>query len=296
MDKLIIFFQLLFLGIIGGLLNALVANGLNIIFGVMGILNIAHGAFLMVGAYLTFWLFHLWNISPLWSLPLSMVLLMSLGAVLQTFVVSPIVRANPSKEAIEKHSLIAFFGVLILIENMALLLFSPDYRSVDYLNNPVHFLNISLSLNKLIVFGVSLVLNLALILFMSRTWTGKAMRAITQNHEASTLLAISPKYMGYLSFMIGSALSGAAGTLSSMLFVTTPTMGFPFLIKAFAVMVIGGHGNFSGTFVAGIVLGIAESFSGFVIGENYREAVDYMILLPFLFLVSKGYIFRTRVA
>jgi branched-chain amino acid transport system permease protein len=295
MGTLAIFFQLLFLGIIWGLLNALIANGLNIIYGVMGILNLAHGTFLMVGAYLTFWLFELWHISPLWSLPLSMLLLVLIGIILQTVVVNPIVRANPSKEAIETNSLIAFFGVLMLIENIALLLFSPDYRSVDYLNNPVHFLGVSLSLNKLVVFVVSLVLNLFLMLFMTRTWTGKAMRAVTQNREASVLLAINPKYMGYLAFIMGSALCGAGGALASMLFVTTPTMGFPFLIKAFTVMVIGGQGNITGTFVAGIVLGVVESLSGFVIGESYKEAVDYMILLPFLFLVSKGYIFKRRV-
>jgi branched-chain amino acid transport system permease protein len=249
----------------------------------------------MAGAYLTFWLFDLWKINPLWSLPLSMAMLVLIGIILQTLVVNPVVRVSSSQEAIETNSLIAFFGVLMVIENIALLLFSPDYRSVDFLNNPVNLLGVSFSLNKIIVFGVSLILNILLILFINKTWTGKAMRAITQNRQASVLLAISPKRMEYLAFMIGSALCGAAGVLASMLFVTTPTMGFPFLIKAFTVMVIGGQGDVKGTFFAGIILGVVESLSGFVVGESYKEAVDYMILLPFLFLVSKGYIFKRRV-
>jgi branched-chain amino acid transport system permease protein len=288
------YLQLIVIGVIWGLLYGLIASGLNIIYGVMGILNIAHGTFLMIGAYLAFWLFELWGISPLWSLFIAMLSLFGIGIAVHGSVVQPIIARDSAKEAIEKSTLIAFFGILILLDNVALVLFSADYRSVRYLNQPINFLGIYLSVNKLIVFGVSLILNVALIMWMSKSWTGRAIRAIIQDRETSTLLGINHRFLGYLTFGIGSALCGAAGVLISMLFVITPSMGFPFLIKAFTVMIIGGFGSATGSFVAGIVLGIAESLGSFIIGESYKEAIDYIILLPFIFLVSKGYILKER--
>jgi len=291
-----IFIQLLIIGIMWGLLYALIGNGLNIIYGVMGILNIAHGDLLMIGAYLSFWMFHLWGINPFWALPLSMVLLFLVGIIIQFLIVNPITKANPSRVAVENATLIAFFGVLFLLENLALLWFSADYRSVSYLTNSISLFNVSISLNKIIVMAVSLLLNILLILWISKTWTGKAIRAITQDREKGILIGINQQYLGYLTFGIGSALCGVAGVLASLLFVITPTMGFPFLIKAFTVVIIGGMGNIFGVFVAGLVLGVSEAIGGYFIGEAYKEAIDYIILLPIIYLTAKGYIFKGRSA
>lgn len=289
------FLQLLVFGLTWGGLFALAANGLNLIMGVTNILNLAHGELLMLGAYTMYWLFSLWGLSPLLSMLVSVPIFFALGIVIQRLVVYPIIQIDPRVDRVERASLVAFFGVLLFLQNLALLLWSADYRVVTYLSKPVKFWMVSLSANKIVVLAVALIVCFALHFFLKATFVGKAIRAISQDREAGMVLAINPTYMGFLSFGLGTALAGISGNLAGLIFVITPTMGLIFTIKSFIVMLIGGLGNTMGTLVAGLTLGVLESFGSFFIGEAYKEAIDYVVLLIFILLMSKGYIFKGRV-
>lgn len=281
--------QLTAFGLVWGGLYSLTALGLNLVYGVMKILNIAHGEFLMLGAYTTFWLLTLWGISPLLSLPVSILLLFAFGAVVHRLVVAPIVRqSGNSILRLEKGTLIVFFGVLMFVQNGALLLWKGDYRVVDYLSAPLNLGGLHMAGNRLLVLGISLLVTVALHFFLNYTFTGKAIRAISQDREAGLLMAIDAGRIGLVSFALGTAVAGLAGSLAALIYVITPTMGLLFTLKAFTVMVVGGLGSVLGTLAAGLFLGVAESWGAFLLGEGYRDAIDYVLLVLIILLISYG--------
>ena len=153
------FLQLLLFGVVWGGLYALIATGLNVIYGVMKILNIAHGELMMLGAYMTFWLFTLWSVSPLISLPLAAVAMFLFGIVIQKALIDPLVAHNLSMGEFENATLIVFFAVLLILQNAALLLWSADYRVVSYATSPVHIGPLSVAANRLIVVLVALLVS-----------------------------------------------------------------------------------------------------------------------------------------
>ena len=274
--------QLLLFGVVWGGLYTLIATGLNVIYGVMKILNIAHGELLMLGAYLTFWLFTLWEVSPLLSIPLAGIAMFLLGVGLQKLLVDPIVARSSSIEASESALLIVFFGVLLIIQNVALLLWSADYRIVSYLTDPVRIGALSVATNRLIVVLVALLVTAATYVALQYTMLGKAIRAVSQDRNTARLMGIDVRRIGLIGFGIGSALAGIAGSLASTIYVITPTVGLLFTIKAFTVMVVGGLGSQIGTFCAGLSLGILESFVGFAIGPDFKDVTGYVLLIGFI--------------
>jgi branched-chain amino acid transport system permease protein len=274
--------QLLLFGVVWGGLYALIAMGLNLIFGVMKILNIAHGELLMLGAYLTFWLFTLWDISPLISMPLAALAMGLLGVVIQKVLVEPIIARSRTAEGFENATLIVFFGVLLILQNVALLLWSADYRVVSYMTEPVRLGELSVAGNRLLVLLVALGLSALMFLLLQFTLLGKAIRAVSQDRDTAKLMGINVKRIGLIGFGIGSGIAGVAGVLASTIFVITPTVGLLFTIKAFTVMVIGGLGNQFGIFVAGLALGIVESFASYEIGAEFKDATGYVLLIGFI--------------
>jgi branched-chain amino acid transport system permease protein len=283
------FLQLAAFGLVEGGLYALIASGLSLIYGVMKILNIAHGEFLMISAYVMFWLYRLAGVNPLISIVVTAPLMFLLGLLIFKVVVNPLERVG-LRHLVEMSSLIAFFGILIVFQNTALVLWSADYRVVTYLQNPLCFLFFNISVNRIIVLGISIAIIFMLDFFLKRTYPGKAIRAITQDRDAGMLMSINAERLSLICFGLGTALAGIGGSLGGILHVITPTMGFPFLIKAFVVMIIGGLGNMKGCLYAGFFLGVLEFIGAFFIGEGYRSAIDYVILVAFLLLISHGYL------
>lgn len=283
------FLQLTMFGLVEGGLYALVASGLSLIYGVMKILNIAHGEFLMISSYLMFWLFTLAGVSPLVSLIITSPLMFMMGLLIYKVIITPLERGG-SRHLLEMSTLIAFFGILIIFQNTALVLWSADYRVVTYLQNPLRFLFFNISVNRIIVLGISVVIIFMVEFFLTRTYPGKAIRAITQDREAGMLMSINAERLSLICFGLGTALAGIGGSLAGILYVTTPTMGFPFLIKAFVVMIISGLGNMKGCLYAGFLLGVLEFIGAYFIGEGYRSAIDYVILVVFLLMISRGYL------
>ena len=276
------FLQLLLFGVVWGGLYALIATGLNVIYGVMKILNIAHGELLMLGAYLTFWLFTLWKVSPLVSLPLAAVAMFLFGIIIQKLLIAPLVTRSLSMVAFENATLIVFFGVLLILQNVASLLWSADYRVLSYATDRVALGPLSVAANRLIVLLVALMVSAFMFAGFQYTLLGKAIRAVSQDMTTARLMGIDVNRIGLIGFGIGSALAGIAGSLASTIYVITPTVGLLFTIKAFTVMVVGGMGSQVGTLLAGLSLGILEAFASFFIGSEYKDMSGYVLLIGFI--------------
>ena len=281
------FLQLLLFGVVWGGLYALIATGLNVIYGVMKILNIAHGELLMLGAYMSFWMFTLWNVSPLVSLPLVAVAMFVFGIVIHKTLITPLVAHSASMEAFEYATLIVFFGVLLILQNVALLLWSADYRVISYATEPVSLGPVSVASNRLIVLLVALAVSALMFIGLRYTMLGKAIRAVSQDMTTARLMGVNVKRVGLIGFGIGSALAGIAGSLASTIYVITPTVGLLFTIKAFTVMVVGGLGSQVGILLAGLSLGILESFASFLIGAEYKDLSGYVLLIGFIVWKSR---------
>lgn len=281
------FLQLLLFGVVWGGLYALIATGLNVIYGVMKILNIAHGELMMLGAYMTFWMFTLWNISPLVGLPLAAVAMFLFGIVIQKVLIGPLLKHNLSMVAFENATLIVFFAVLLILQNGALLLWSADYRVISYATDPVRLGPLSVAGNRLIVVFVALLASALMYLGLQYTMLGKAIRAVSQDMTTARLMGVNVNRIGLIGFGIGSALAGIAGSLASTIYVITPTVGLLFTIKAFTVMVVGGLGSQGGTLLAGLLLGILESFASFFLGAEYKDLSGYAVLIGFIVWKSR---------
>lgn len=279
--------QLLLFGVVWGGLYALIALGLNLIFGVMKILNIAHGELLMLGAYLAFWFFTLWNISPLVSMPVAAVALCVFGLIIQKTLIDPLTSRSRTPADFENATLIIFFGVLLILQNAAQLLWTADYRSISFMTEPVQIGEFSVAANRLVVLAFALFLSALMFALMQHTLVGKAIRAVSQDRDTAKLMGIDTKKIGMIGFGLGSGIAGVAGVLASTIYVITPTVGLLFTIKAFTIMVVGGLGNQFGIFVAGLALGIIESFASYVIGTEFKDATGYVLLIGFILWRSR---------
>ena len=279
--------QVLLFGVVWGGLYTLIATGLNVIYGVMKILNIAHGELLMLGAYLTFWLFTLWDVSPLLSMPLAAVAMFAFGVIIQKLLIEPLMVRTKTLAAFENATLIIFFGVLLILQNVAMLLWTADYRVLSYLNDPVTLGGLSVAANRLVVAAVALAVSGMMYVGMQYTLVGKAIRAVSEDRDTAKLMGINVKQIGLLGFGIGAALAGTAGSLASTIYVITPTVGLLFTIKAFTVMVVGGLGSQMGILYAGLALGILESAASYILGAEYKDVTGYVLLIGFILWKSR---------
>jgi branched-chain amino acid transport system permease protein len=277
-----IVFQTAVSGLLLGGVYALIALGLTLIFGVMRVINVAHGTLLMVGAYVTYWLFHLYGLNPILSLAVSMPLLFVMGVLLQKFVVSKVV------DAPELTSLLVTFGISIFIINVVIYLFSSDFRAVPYLTGSVKLGEVAFSLPRSLAFGLALLISMGAYFFLKRTRLGKAIRAVSQQRDVAQVCGIDVAKIDMIAFGAGAALAAAGGTLISILFAIFPEMGGNYLLKCFAVVILGGIGSYTGAFLGGLLIGVSEAFGALLISAQAAEAVAYIILVLVLLLKPTG--------
>lgn len=280
--------QLIFAGLIIGSIYALIAVGLNLIYGTMRLLNIAHGELIMVGAYTTFWLFTLMGISPLFSLFLSGLASASLGALIGQFIFLPIIRKTKSAGVLESNSLLIFFALSIIFQNLASLLWSADIRGYSYLTQIIKIGGVPLMLNRIAAFVTALIISVVCYLLLQRTMLGKAIRALIQDREASQLVGINTKRIYLFSFTISFAMAGLAGCLISMFYEITPFMGLPYTITAFIVIVLGGLGNIMGSLLGGFLLGLVETMGISITSPGLRSIISYGIFIAVILIRPKG--------
>jgi branched-chain amino acid transport system permease protein len=274
--------QVIISGLLAGALYAMVALGLGLIFGVMRVLNVAHGPLLMLGAYTTFWLFQLLGLNPYLSLLVSMPLLFLVGVVLQRALVRRVV------DAPELSSLLLTFGVSIALVNLAQLGFTSDVRSVEYLTGSFILGPFAFSKSRVIACAFALVITAGAFVLLKKTRLGKAIRAVSQSREVAQVCGINVQRIHLITFGAASALAAAGGTLVAVMVAIQPEMGQVYTFKSFLVIVLGGAGNYPGALLGGLLLGLIEQLSSLFLTTQVNEAVAYILLVLVLLVRPTG--------
>ncbi len=274
--------QVVISGLLAGALYSMVALGLALIFGVMRVINIAHGTILMLGAYTTFWWFHLLGLNPYVSLLAAMPIAFLLGVVLQWTLVTRVV------DAPELSSLLLTFGISIALVNAAQLAFTSDLRSVEFLTGAFLVGPIALSKSRLVSFAFAVAITLFAFWFLQKTKLGKAIRATSQSREVAMVCGINVQRIYLYSFGIASALAAAGGSLVAVIIAIQPEMGQVYTFKSFLVIVLGGAGNYPGALLGGMLLGLVEQLSSLFLTTQLSEAVAYLLLVLVLLLRPTG--------
>ncbi len=267
-------------GILVGAVYAYMAYGLGLIYGVLRVINLAHGAFLTLGVYVTWWLHATFGLDPLLSLLVTAPLGFLLGAGLERSLVFRLRDSPPVS------TLLLLFGVWLVVRNALYLVFGGADRSLltSWSMDAVNLGALTLSLPRLVVAGFSLLGFVVLAIVMKRTWAGLALRAAAQDREAASLSGIPVNRVWAIAFGIGSALAMSAGSLMSLFYSVTPEFGARFLLKSFCVVVLGGLTNIGGILIAGIGLGVAEDLTAFYLHAGYRDVVSFLVLTAALVL------------
>lgn len=280
--------QNLVYGVLIGSLYGLAAVGLSLVFGVTKLLNVSHGELLMLGGYASFWVFKLLGVDPFISIPATILFLLIIGYVIYKLIFARIVTYDVENKI--RNSLLVGFGLSIVLQNLALQLWTADHRSIKtpYSGEAFTLLGVRLPVVRLASMGITLIAVISLHYFLKKTYTGKAIRATVENWEAASLMGINIQRVYLLSFIIGCALAGVAGTLVTLNYSIDPSIGLEWTLKSLVVMVLGGLGNMMGTFLGGIILGLTESATGFFIGGNYRQIAGLVLFILILIFRPQG--------
>jgi branched-chain amino acid transport system permease protein len=277
-------------GILMGGVYGLIAVGLTLIFGVMKIINFAHGAFMMLGMYATYWLYVLLGIDPYLSLLLTIPLLFIVGLLIERFLIAQVL------DAPGHNQLLLTLGISLFIENFAICLWSPNYRTLEipHLQKVINMGTVMISVPKVIAFIAAIIFTVLLYYFLKKTDMGKAIRAASEEKEGALTVGINLKKIYYLTFGIGAACVGAAGTVITPFFYVTPHVGGIFVIIAFVIVVLGGMGNFIGAFFAGLIVGLAESVGAAFVPGQVKQFIIYFIFFLVLLFKPEGLFGRSN--
>ena len=276
--------QVIINGILKGGLYALMALGMSLIWGVMDIINIAHGAFIMLGAYTSYWLFELMGIDPFVSLIASMSIMFLIGYVIQKGLINLVIRAETL------ITLLLAFGIEISIINAALILWTADVRKVkvDYAAANFDILGATIPYVRLAAFVLAIIISIILFIVLNKTRLGRAIRATSQDIEAAKLAGVKVANIYAITYAIGTSLAAAAGTLWAILFPVNPIMGGHLTLKSFVVTIVGGLGTMLGPLIGGLTLGVVEAIGTNWFGSTYENLISFTILVLVLIFMPRG--------
>jgi len=279
-----ILLQTLLSGILIGLVYALVAVGLTLIFGVMDIVNFAHGEFLMLGMYGGFWGWALWRLDPLFTLPLTALGLFAIGAALYRVVIRRITDAPMLSQVFTT------FGLMILFRGLAQYLWKPDFRSVGdtVVAGKVAFAGLQFGLPQVVAAAGAVATTGGVWWFLRRTRLGAALEATAADKEAAALMGIDGQKMFALAWGLGAACAGVAGALLSAYYPVFPEVGASFILVAFVLVALGGFGSVAGAFWAGILVGVVEVVGGFLWDPAYKMVLVLSLYLLVVWLRPQG--------
>jgi branched-chain amino acid transport system permease protein len=278
-----LFFQELLNGLVVGSLYALVALGLALIYGTMQVPNFAHGHLYMLGAYVAFFGVTVAHIGYWPSMLLAIVVLALVGILLERLVFRPLSNAP------EVNTIIAAVGVLFFLQTLAQVWFGGDYRVFPSpYDKVVHFAGLVATQQQLIIIVAAAVLMVALFWFLKRTLTGATIEAVAQNRAGAALVGIDTNRVSMMVFAISAGLAAAAATLIASISLISPSMGFTVILKAFAIIVLGGMGSVPGAIIGAYILAFAESFAGTYISSNYQDAIAFGVLVLILTFKPTG--------
>jgi branched-chain amino acid transport system permease protein len=284
-----IVFQTIANGILVGALYGLVALGLGLLMGVMKFLNIAHGTFIILGGYVSFWLFNLWGIDPFLSIPVVVIVMFLIGLVLYKLAFSPLLRLPTIGMRIDTSMLVTF-GLIWVLDNAMTMLWTPDTRTIitTYTGETLKVFGTRFSITGLGGLGVAVLVALALYFILSRTYFGKHIRAATQDAEAASLCGINVNRVYSFSSGIAIALAGVAGVVIVSTYSINASGGISWLLIAFVVMILAGEGNINAIIPAGVVFGLLEAGSVLVVGVPYRQAIALLVFIVVLIFKPQG--------
>jgi len=280
--------ELIVSGLITGGIYALVALGLNLQYGLMRILNIAHGEFLMLGAYLTWMVQTSFGISPFLMIPVSFVVLMGMGLAIHWLCFRRLTATSPNIDIFEARGLMVSFGLMFLIQNLVSAIWGGELRGYDYMAEPVVMGQAQFAGNKLVVFAMALVFSLGLMMLLRKTLLGKGVRALMQSQVGAQLVGINTRTLHPLMFGIGLGLSGLAGCLLSMAYTISPAMGEPYTVTALIVITLGGFGSMGGALAGGLMLGVIEAFGMHFTNPSLKALLSYVVFIGVLLFRPKG--------
>jgi branched-chain amino acid transport system permease protein len=281
--------QVLVSGVLLGGLYALMALGLALVWGVLNIVNLSHGALIMLGAYTSYFLFTVWHIDPFVTLPITAVVLFIVGYAIERGILNFVIRGPMF------NTLLITFGIEVILTYLAQLWFSADFRAINptYAGANFAIAGITIPTVQVLVFAIALGLTIAMWLFLLHTRIGRGIRASAQNLVAARLYGVDPKRIYALTFGLGAALAGVTGGLYGTVSQINPYIGGPLTAKSFAIAIIGGLDNPLGVIVGGLVLGIVESLTALYFGSTYRDVASFGVLLLVLILRPSGLLGRT---
>jgi branched-chain amino acid transport system permease protein len=262
----------------------MIAVGLTIIFGVMRIINLAHGDMVMLGMFGAFWAHTLWHVDPFVSGLVWVPLLFLGGMLVYRFLLKPIIPGG------ELNTLLYTAGLSLLIANFALFLWTGDYRTVNlpYALEPLRPFGIAVPVPIAVAFGLAALITAGLYYFLLRTDLGRAVRATSQSPEAAALMGIDVDRISMITFGLGTALAGAAGVLLVPSLYLYPTVGEILIVKSFVIVVLGGLGSVPGAIAGGLLLGLVESFGAVYVSVAYKDTIGFIIFLLVLLFRPQG--------
>ena len=286
-ESIVSFLDVAIGGLLLGGIYALIAMGLSLQYGVARVLNISHGEFIMVGAFSTLTLYTVVGINPLLCLVIVGPVIFIIGFLIQRTLFTFLRTSAPNPGAYEASSLLAAFGLLFVIQNLALIGWGADYRAYSYLNAPVDLLGAVFPINKLVILGFALAIGVAFYIFLARSRIGKGIRASAQDPTTASLMGVNINHVLALCFGFGAAMAAMAGVLYSMRIPLNPAMGLQYTIIAIIVIVLGGLGSIPGSFIGGFILGIiGEVVTS--IDPSLSLAAYYLIFMLLLLVRPKG--------
>jgi branched-chain amino acid transport system permease protein len=285
-----VFLQSVLSGVLVGGVYALIGIGLTIIFGVMRVINFAHGDLLMLGMYATWIVFTLLGLDPFVSIVLVAPLMFLWGAFLQKVFINRVLNALP------QNQILLTIGLGLVMSNTMMLIFTSDYRilTTSYSSSSFTIGELSVSQPLLVAFLITAGITGALYWFLLKTDTGQAIRATAQDRDAAQLMGINVRAMSVLAFGIGAALSGTAGALISPTYYIFPQVGSAFTLKAFVIVVLGGMGSVVGATLGGILVGLTESLAAVYVASGLKELVVFVAFLAVLLFKPSGLLGKTR--
>lgn len=279
-----IILQVLISGLLMGCVYGLVAVGLCLIWGLMEIVNFAHGQFMMLGMFAAFWMYTLFGVDPLLSLPLGAVLLFLLGIATYFFIIKGILYTTFLAQ------IFATFGLGVFLQSLAQFLWTPNYRLIQNpaLAGRISAAGIYIGFPQLTMAIMCIVAFAFLYWFINKTEIGLALQAASEDREAASLMGVNTNRIFALGWGIGSACVGIAGVLLSNFFYIFPEVGFTFALIAYVAVALGGFGSIPGSFIAGIIIGLVEAFGGLFIDPAFKYFSVYVLYLAVIFLRPQG--------
>jgi branched-chain amino acid transport system permease protein len=284
----IVFLQTLVNGLLQGSIYGLVALGLTLIWGVMRVINLAHGEFIILGAYTAFWMFTLYSLQPLISLLIGIPLGFLIGIVIYVGLVKRVVNGP------ELSSLLVFFGLSMILQNLMLTYWTADVRGLPILYASINIGSITIVGDRLIASVIAIILSTFLLILLKYTYFGRSIRAVVQDTDAAMLMGVNVNYIYAMSMSIGIILTFLGGILIALTTPFTPYQGGIYTLYSFLIVVLGGLGNPLGSLFGGLLIGIIESYTATYWSSGISPAVAFLLLLLVLIIKPEGIFSRRR--